>query len=156
MKALVAYYSRTGTTKKVGDEIAKELNCDVEEIIDTVNRSGILGWIKSGREGSKKVLSKIKPIGKDPALYDIVIIGTPIWAGNMSAPVRTYITENKDKFKKVAFFCTEGSRGDEATFKGMADITGQTPEGTLALMAKDISQGSYSDKLKKFSSPFKA
>lgn len=156
MKALVAYYSRTGTTKKIGDGIAKELNCDVEEIIDTENRSGILGWIKSGRAGTQKALSKIKPTGKDPSAYDIVIIGTPIWAGNMASPVRTYITENKEKFKKVAFFCTEGSSGDEATFKEIATITGKSPEGTLAIRKKNISDGSYNDKLKKFSLPFKA
>jgi len=54
MRALVVYYSRTGHTKKVGDGIAKELQCDSEELIDTVNRSGPIGWLNSGRQAMRK------------------------------------------------------------------------------------------------------
>lgn len=150
MQALVVYYSRTGHTKKVGDEIAKELRCDTEELVDTVNRSGPIGWLNSGRQGMRKELTKLKPIQKDPANYDLVIIGTPIWSRNVSSPVRTYLAENKDKLKKVAFFCTEGSTGSEVAFKSMEELCGKKPAGTLVVKAKDISQGSYADKVKKF------
>ena len=66
MKALVVYYSRTGHTKKVGDELVKALPCDVEEIVDTANRSGPVGWLKSGRQAGAE-LTKLKPVKKDPA-----------------------------------------------------------------------------------------
>ncbi len=150
MHALVVYFSRTGNTKKVGEEIARELQCDSEELADTVDRSGLIGWLKSGREGMSKALTKLKPIRKDPAGYDLVIVGTPIWARDVSSPVRTYLAENKDKLKKVAFFCTEGNQGDEAAFKSMAEQCGKTPEGRLTVMSKDMSDGSYVDRAKKF------
>jgi flavodoxin len=155
MQALVAYYSRTGHTKKVGEEIAKELQCDVEELADTVDRSGPSGFIISGREGMQKSLTKLKPLQKDPAKYDIVIIGTPVWSLNMSSPTRTYMAENKDRFRKVAFFCTEGTVGEETTFKDMAKVSGKKPEATLAIKARDISRGSYPDKVKKFAMELK-
>ncbi|MFH1248895.1 MAG: NAD(P)H-dependent oxidoreductase [archaeon] len=86
MKTLVVYYSRTGTTKKVASEIASILKCGIEEIIDLKNRSGPIGWINAGRDGMKKILSDISRIKKNPADYDLVIIGTPIWGGNVSPP----------------------------------------------------------------------
>ncbi len=150
MHALVVFYSRTGNTRKVGDEIARELHCDSEELADTVDRSDPIGWLKSGREGMSKALTKLKPIGKDPAGYDLVIVGTPIWARDVSSPVRTYLAENKDKLRKVAFFCTEGNQGDEAAFKSMEEQCGKTPAGKLTVMAKDIARGNYVDEVKKF------
>lgn len=34
MKPRVVYYSRTGTTRKVGEAIARALNCESEEITE--------------------------------------------------------------------------------------------------------------------------
>jgi hypothetical protein len=61
-----------------GEEIAKALPGDVEELADTANRAGPVGWLMSGREGSGRKLATLKPITRDPAQYDIVVIGTPM------------------------------------------------------------------------------
>ena len=102
MKILVAYYSRSGNTRKISGEISSTLECDVEEIIDTKNRSGVLGFIRAGRDASGHKLTVLEDIKKDPADYDLVVIGTPIWGGNMSTPIRTYITENHSKLLSFA------------------------------------------------------
>lgn len=150
MQALVVYYSRGGNTKKVAEELSKELKCDIEEIQDTVNRSGPIGWLNSGRQASSKALTKLQPIKNDPAKYDLVIIGTPVWAGHVSTPVRTYITDNKVKLKKVAFLITEGSSGDESTIKDMEELSGKNTACTLVVKVAEIKKGEYSDKVKKF------
>jgi flavodoxin len=41
-KILVVYYSRTGMTKKLANSIANLLFADIEEIVDTKNRSGLM------------------------------------------------------------------------------------------------------------------
>jgi flavodoxin len=156
MQALVVYYSRTGHTKKIGDELAKALPADAEEIVDTANRAGPVGWLMSGREGSGRKLATIQPVKKDPANYDIVVIGTPVWAANMSSPVRTYISENKAKFKNIAFFCTEGSTGSEKTFAEMEEVIGKKPKATLTITTADLKSGSDADKMKKFADDIKA
>jgi flavodoxin len=151
MKALVVYYSRTGNTKKVGDDLAKALPADVEEIIDTANRAGPLGFLKSAGEGSGRKLAKIQPAKTDAASYDIVVIGTPNWDANMSSPVRTYLTENKEKFKSIAFFLTEGVRGgSDRAFAEMEGVAGKKPKATLVVPMTALKSGSYVDKLKKF------
>ncbi len=156
MQALVVYYSRGGNTRKVAEDLSKELQCDVEEIQDTVNRSGPIGWLNSGRQASTKALTKLQPIKNDPSKYDLVIIGTPVWASHVSTPVRTYLTDNKDKLKKVAFLVTEGNRGDETTVKDMEELSGKTPAGTLVVKVKEIKNGEYQDKVKKFAGSIKA
>jgi flavodoxin len=150
MHVLVAYYSRTGHTKQVAEEIAKELKCDADEILDTVNRAGPIGFLMAGRQASTTTLTKLQPIRKDPANYDLVIVGTPVWARHVSTPVRTYIVENKDKLKKVAFFVTEGDKGDEQTIKEMEELSGKKAAGTLVVKVVDIKTGDYREMVKKF------
>lgn len=156
MQTLIVYYSRTGHTKKVAEELVKALKCDTEEIIDTVNRAGPIGWLNSGRQAGNKSLTKLQPIKKDPSQYDLVIAGTPIWASHVSTPVRTYLTENKEKLKKVAFFCTEGSSGGEKAFADMTEITGKKPEATLVVTMADLKSGSFTEKAKAFAGSLKA
>ncbi len=150
MKALVVYYSRSGNTRKAGEEIARELGSDVEEIVDTVNRAGPIGFIISGKQASGKELTKLKPLTRDPAQYDLVIIGTPVWAATMSSPVRTFIVENKGKLKNVAFFITLGGTGEGTTLQGMEEACGKKPVATLTILTRDIKPGAYRDALKKF------
>ncbi|MFA6285103.1 MAG: flavodoxin [Parcubacteria group bacterium] len=150
MKTLITFYSRTGTTKKVGDMIAQKIGADVEEIKDTVNRKGAMGYIRSGRDAMKKNLTNLEPFGRNTAEYDLVVIGTPIWGWNVSAPVRTFLTEQKDNLKKVAFFCTMGGSGDKQAFAEMEKIIGQKPEATLALRTVDVVKDNTSEALAKF------
>jgi flavodoxin len=142
MKTLVIFYSRTDVTHKVAEELAQKLNADLEEIKDTQNRSGIFRWIKSGYQANRKKLTTLEPIKNDPEQYDLVVIGTPVWAGKMSVPVRTYLHQNRDKIKAAAFFCTMGSSGMESTFKGMEEYVGM-PVATIGLRKKDVESGIY-------------
>ncbi len=149
-KVLVAYYSRTGTTKIVADELAQRLGVDVEVIADTKNRQGLLGWLGAGRDASKKSKTAIGPLKYDPAAYDLVILGTPVWAWNMTPAIRTYILQNREKFKKVAFFCTMGASGDLKTFAGMAELCGQKPVAAMALRADEVKIRQYHSAINKF------
>jgi flavodoxin len=155
MKTLVVFYSRTGTTKKVAEAIAEKTGADLEEIKDTVDRGGAMGYLRSGRDAMKKRLTNLEPVLKNPADYDLVVIGTPIWGWNVSAPVRTYLTEQKEKFlpeadKKVAFFCTMGGSGDKNAFSEMGKIIGKKPATTLALTTKEVVSGNISEKIDSF------
>jgi flavodoxin len=138
MKALVVYYSKSGNTREIGQNIAREIQCDIEEIYDTQNRSGIIGYIKSAYQANRGKLTTIKPMEKDPSNYDLVIIGTPIWASRPAVAVTTYLTENKDKFKDVAFFVTYGGSGFKKTIQTMEKIIGTKPVQTMGIRAKEI------------------
>lgn len=146
-KILVAFYSRTGTTKKAAEQIAKLLRADIEEIIDTRNRKGIWGWLTAGRDAARKRLTELKKIKKNPANYELVVVGTPIWSFTVSAPTRTYLTQNK--FKRLAFFCTMGGSGAERAFSEMEAVS-KKPVAVLALRQRDVDSGSAVQKIRDF------
>jgi flavodoxin len=151
MKMLLAYYTRSGTNEKIVNELQGKLNCDIEKIIDTVNREGAWGFFISGIQATFKRKSKIKPIEKDPSSYDLVIIVSPIWAGVMPPPVRTYISENKDSFKKIALLSVSG--GGMKNKKAISDLESlacKKAVATLLLTEDQFKQESYREKLEDF------
>ncbi len=150
MKTLVVFYSRTGLTKEIAVHISEELNCDIEEIFDVKSRKGIFGCIRSGIESAFKKTPNIKEIEVNPENYDIVIIGTPVWVGNMASPVRTYLFRNNDKLNRVAFFCTMLSRGSKKTFLEMEKLSEFNPLACLALTGNEIKQEKHIKKVKEF------
>jgi len=150
MKILVTYYSRTGITKKVAELIAKTLKADTEEIISVANRLGKEVYGLCGKEAFNKTLAEIKPIKKDVSNYDIVILGTPVWCFRMASPIRTYLEKNKSKFKKVAYFATQGGMGAGLTFKAISKIINKNPIAKLKLNSKTIMTNNFKNKLDKF------
>jgi flavodoxin len=150
VKILVVYYSRTGNTEKIGNEIAKILKADTEQIIDKKDRSGSIGWVVAGKDGMGKKLTKIETVKKDPAKYDLVIVGTPVWV-NMTPAVRTYLRKFKGKFKLTAFYCTKG--GSNANiFPDMEEESGSKAKTTMEILDKEIKEDSYKEKVKNFTS----
>lgn len=150
-KILIAYYSRTATTKKLAEKLAEKLGADVEEIKDTVERKGAKGYLISGRDATLRRLTVLEKSEKNLKDYNLVIIGTPIWSWNMSVPVRTYVTEHKDEFPDVAFFCTMGGSGDKRAFTEMAEIIGKKPSAVLALKTVEVVKNLAEGKIDKFS-----
>ncbi|MDI6739339.1 MAG: flavodoxin [Candidatus Edwardsbacteria bacterium] len=150
MKILVAYYSRTGTTKQVAAELAAQLDADVEEIIDTKNRKGIWGYLSGGRDASRKQTTVIGPLQKDPAGYDLVALATPVWAWTVTPAMRAYIAQTKGKLKKAAFLCTMGGSGDVKTFAAMEELSGLKPVATLSFRTVEVKKGEYAQRLKDF------
>ena len=80
MKSLVVYYSRTGNAKFVAETIATEMSADIEEIVDLKRRAGKLGWVSAGRDAMGGKETQIAPTKRVPADYDLIVVGTPIWA----------------------------------------------------------------------------
>lgn len=148
MKSLVVFYSRTGTTKKVAIEIAHKLGAELEEIIDLKDRKGAIGWLSGGKDAFKKNPTEIKKIEKNPKDYDLVVVGTPVWASTMAPAIRVYLSTAK--IKKAAFFVTMGGRGDEKTYADMHElIVDAHLIGKLALRTAEVKAGA-GEKIDKF------
>jgi flavodoxin len=108
-KVLIAYYSRTDTTMRVAHDIALHLGADIIKIRDHKSRAGPIGWIFAGRDALKEKETIVSYRDVDFNKYNKLIIGTPVWAGNMAPAARTFIKElpvNKDM--KVSVFATCG------------------------------------------------
>jgi flavodoxin len=140
MKTLVVYYSKSGNTRRVAEEIAKALGGETEELVEIgVKRSGILGFLFAGRDGMRGRPSKIEPAKKRPADYDLVVIGSPVWGWNLVPAVRSYLGAVDLKGKPVALFCTMGSNGEKKTFESMRELAPDSKAlGNLAVMQAEL------------------
>ena len=112
-KKLVLYFSETGTTKTVAQELQKQLGADIEEIEAVVPYTGnFQETIQRGqREMQSGELPSIKPLKKSIADYDIIFLGYPIWFGTYANPIITLVKEQDFAGKTVVPFCTFGSGG---------------------------------------------
>lgn len=126
MKTLVVYYTRTGKTKWVAETIAATLCADLEEVVDLKKRGGPIGWINGGKDATRKSLTEIALAKRSPQDYDLVVIGTPIWAWSPTPAIRTYLGKTDFSSKKVALFYTFDSdlkQGAERTKELLPNAT---------------------------------
>jgi flavodoxin len=151
-KTGIVFYSRTGTTKKVAEELAKKLDATLIEVIDNKDRKGPIGYIKAGRDAMKKHLTGIQHEDIDISSFDTIIIGTPVWAWTITPAIRTFIEQNKKIMmeKNHAFFCTMGGSGNEQSFREMERLLGKKPYATLTLKTKEVVKSVSEEKIKKF------
>jgi flavodoxin len=113
------YYSRTGNTKRAMEEIARALDAELVELEDGVDRSGAKGWLRSGLDAVRRSSPKVKykwPLSD----YRLVIVGTPVWAGRCSAPVRGFLKQNGRDIRNASYVITRGSEDkNEDVFQQM-------------------------------------
>lgn len=142
MQSLVTYYSRSNITKRLAEDIAGKLNCDIEEIKPKVNYEGKLGYAHGAKDCATGKIVELESLKYNPQDYDVVYIGAPVWAGKVANPVISYLKQNEGKFNNVKFFLTAGSRGFESSFKQMEDSSIK-PLKTLQLTTKEVKKENY-------------
>ena len=150
MKILVVYYSNTGYTRTLAEQIAQASGADLEPIKESGNRRGVTGYLRSVLQGALHLDVAVRPPVHNPADYDLVVIGTPIWGWNMSSPVRAYIQKNRGHFPRVALFCTFGGSGKGKVLDDMEQLCGKPVALTLAVTTAQIQSGLYDDSLLEF------
>lgn len=100
-RVLTVYFTRTENSRKIAEEISIKLKSDIDEIVDKNKWKGVIGFINGGFSSVFEKTTKVA-CKKNPADYDVVIIVSPVWASKVPPAVRTYVTENIDKFNNYA------------------------------------------------------
>ncbi len=133
MSTLIVFYSRGGHTRQIATELAAQCGADLEEIREARSRDGFWGYCRSALQLLTGALPPILKPSRDPANYDVVIIGTPVWVQRPAPPVRAYLQQNATSLGQVAYFCTLGGSGHRQTFGEMSRQCGKAPRATLAV-----------------------
>jgi len=137
---LVAYYSMSGNTRRIANEIRDATGADIEEIGEIKPRKGVGGAIRALFDAVTRRTPPILVADHDPADYDLLVIGGPVWAGRIASPVRTYAKRYGTHAQHVAFFCTEGGRGAQSAFADLQKLCQRAPEATLVVDAEHLPQ----------------
>jgi len=116
-KKLVAYFSASGTTKKVAEMIAESAGADLFEIEPKVAYTKAdLNWMdKKSRSSVEMNDKKIRPemvnTPLDVNAYDEIILGFPIWWYVAPTIVNTFLETYDFSGKKIVLFATSGGSG---------------------------------------------
>ncbi|MDO9183262.1 MAG: flavodoxin, partial [Bacteriovorax sp.] len=95
-KILVLYFSNSGYTKKLANEISQNLMADLEEIKTSVSYTGFLGYQRALLHSIFKKEPKINGLHHQLTDYDIVIVGSPVWAATVASPINSFLKNNKE------------------------------------------------------------
>ena len=122
-KKLVAYFSATGTTRKVAETIAEMAGADLYEITPkTPYTSADLNWMDKKSRSSvemsdKKYRPAIMKKEMDMSSYDEILLGFPIWWYVAPTIVNTFLEAYDFSGKKIVLFATSGGSGFGNTVK---------------------------------------
>ncbi|HQT59943.1 MULTISPECIES: hypothetical protein [unclassified Acidiphilium] len=141
MRVLVVYYSRTGTTARIASMIAGEFGADLETIRCPACAYGIPGAFRALGTCLGGHPPEILPTTINPAKYELLILGTPVWAFSLAAPLRAWLAVRGRNLPACAAFATASATGFRSTFAAIETLTGQTLRATLAITAEDICAG---------------
>ena len=116
-KKLVAFFSASGTTKKVAQIIAEEAKADLFEIEPKVPYTKLdLDWMnKKSRSSVEMSDKKFRPEISNPDAqvekYDEIILGFPIWWYIAPTIINTFLEKYDFSGKKIVLFATSGGSG---------------------------------------------
>jgi flavodoxin len=113
-KTLVVYYSLEGSTRLLAQTIAQLLHADLLECkpMKDLRSKGVSKYIWGGRQVIMKKKPKLEAFLVPPAEYKSLVIGTPVWAYNYTPAIRSFLSQEKLKNKKIGLFCChEGGPG---------------------------------------------
>ena len=137
MKFLVVYYSLSGNTEAAAKKIAEKLGADMLRL-DTekaMPKSFAARILVGGGQVMMNYIPKLKPVEKDPAGYDEIILGSPIWNSKGVPAINAFLQDEKAAAKVTSLFFLSGG-GD--TKKGLEAITKKLPnlKHTVSLLDK--------------------
>jgi flavodoxin len=116
MKSLVVYYSLDGNAKFIGDLIAQSVGADTIELKPKkkLPSNKYLKMIIGGFQAKFRKKPELLPYDKNPEAYDVIFIGTPVWAGTYAPALNTFFYNERFVNKKIAFYCTYGGSDGKA------------------------------------------
>ena len=129
-KILVAYFSHTGNTRVIANQIHEKVGGDIFEIV-TVNPyptdyDAVVDQAKQEQEDNYRPQLKTKVENMDS--YDVVFIGYPNWWGTMPMSVFTFLEEYDFSGKTIIPFCTHEGSG---LGRSVEDTTELCPQSTI-------------------------
>ena len=116
-KALVAYFSATGTTKGIAERLASITGADIYEIVPTEPyTSNDLNYNDSSTRATREqndasARPAISGAVENMADYDVIFLGYPIWWGQAPKILYTFVESYDLSGKTIIPFCTSGSSG---------------------------------------------
>lgn len=155
MKTAIVCYSMSGNTLQTAEKISRLFDADIIRI-DPAKEYPSKGFRKFLWGGKSAVMGDTPPL--QPYAfnegYDRIIFGTPVWASNITPPLRSFIKENKAKLAGktfAAFVCCSGGGAEKALARLKELLGTDSLEAEMILIdSKDNPSAENDAKIKAF------
>lgn len=144
-RILVVYPGPDGLLRRVAQEIADACEADIDEIPGLPALSGPQDSALSGMARLharwRWLLGATPPPDqplRNPAHYDLVVIGTPVRFRRVALPMRRYLRTHAACLREVAFLCTGPRTGLGRGMRSLQRLAGRTPVARLGLSERQI------------------
>lgn len=155
-KTLVAFFSASGTTAKVAENLAKAAGADLYEIKpDVPYTKDDLNWMNEQSRSSvemrdKSSRPKLADTDANIAAYDTIFVGFPIWWYIAPTIINTFLEAYDFSGKRIILFATSGGSGFG---KAVQNLQPSAPDAQI--IAGEILNGNPSEKkLKAFANKY--
>jgi len=112
-RILVAYFSRSGNTRKIANLIQQEVGGTIHEIQPEMPYPNAYNAVVDQAE--KEIQAEYKPALQSTLdhveSYDTIFVGSPNWWDTIAPPVATFLSEYDLSGKTIVPFCTHGGGG---------------------------------------------
>ena len=109
MKTLIAYFSWSGNTQGIAQEIQRQTGADIFEIEPEKPYSENYNTVlrEAQRDQHKQARPKLKG-HIDTAQYDTILLGYPNWWASIPMPIASFLEEHDLSGKTILPFCSHG------------------------------------------------
>jgi flavodoxin len=130
-KIVVVYFSRSGNTKALAEQIRSATGGDMVELepVDAYPKNYQATVNRAKPELASGYCPPLKNEIRNLGTYDVILLGSPCWGGSIAPPVRTFLSEYDLSGKTLAIFMTHGGSG---LGRAPADIKTLAPRAILA------------------------
>lgn len=156
MKSLVAYFSATGTTKKLAQNLAGAINADLYEILpEEAYTEEDLDWTNKKSRSSYEMANlsfrpKVRNKVADIAQYDKIFVGFPIWWYIAPTIINSFLEQYNLAGKTIIPFATSGGSSMGKTNENLKDSC----KGAILKEGKRFSANTKADELKEWAKNF--
>ena len=126
MNTLIVYYSHDGNTDSVAKKIASACGFDTLRLspAKAYPEHGFRKFFWGGKSAVMAETPALEPYTFHTDDYDRILFGFPVWAGNVTPPIRTFVKEQDLSGKRIAAFACQSGAGAEKAFGKLKSALG--------------------------------
>ncbi|MET0016010.1 flavodoxin [Oscillibacter sp.] len=153
MKTLIVYYSFEGNTRYAARLLAEKLDAETLELepVKDYPRGKASKFVFGGAAASFSATPELKPYVCQPEKYDLVILGSPVWASRVAPPMNTFLKSIDLRQSRVAAFACCAGGSTERLFAAL-----EKQVGTLTERASFLNPASHQEAAEKEAARFAA
>ena len=150
MKAITIFYSFSGSTRGVAEKVKVACGGDIIEIKPKEKYSSLSAYTLGCFRALREERDPIDPETVDVAAYDLIVIGTPVWAWKATPPINAAVAALLNcKGKRAVLFATCGASAKDTlpNLRKALAAKGVNVVGEFVFTKKEIEEGTKIDDL---------